>query len=93
MSITQKSWEKNKTLIKSGHICPCCNEPIINHIHYTDTDFCESCKQLITEDYNSKLNNPDDQEQINYFGWNTAGEYLKSVYQELTNNNDSIYWE
>jgi len=83
--MTQKTWEKKNTITKTGHICPCCSEPITNHKHYTDYRFCESCHNMITEDYKRKCNNPDDHEQIEYFGWNNAELFLQSVYEELTN--------
>ena len=91
--MTQKTWEKKNTLTKTSHICPNCNETITHHKHYTDSRFCETCKNEITEGYKEKLNNPDDQEQIQHFGWYTSEDFLQSVYEELTNNSDSIYFE
>jgi len=91
--MTQKTWEKQNTITQTNHICCNCGEPITNHKHYTDYRFCETCQKEIITDYNRKCSDPDDKEQINYFGWYSAEDYLQSVYEELTNNNDSIYYE
>ena len=89
--MNQKTWETNNTKIITSHICCNCNQPITQHQHYNDSRFCEECKQEITADYDRKRNDPDDQEQINYFGWYTAELFLSSVYEELTKYYNSSY--
>ena len=84
--MTQKQWEINNTKIVTEYICVNCCEHIIHHAHYNDNRFCEECNKEITEDYNRKCNDPDDAEQIKYFGWSTADKFLESVYEELEGN-------
>jgi len=81
--MNQKSWETNNTKTKTKNICPCCSEPITNHQHYTDYRFCESCHNMIVKDYQRKCNDLDDKEQIEYFSWHSAEDFLQSVYEEL----------
>ena len=81
--MNQKSWEKKNTLTKTEYICVCCQKNIMHHKNYDDTRFCESCYKMISNDYKSKCNNPDYEEQIEYFGYNTLEKFLDSVYEEL----------
>ena len=88
--MNQKTWDKLNTRKESGNICACCHNNIITHKNYNDYRFCEECYKLIAEEYNKKKNNPEDKEQIEYFGWYCLENYLESVYDELK---PLTYWQ
>lgn len=82
--MTQKTWEKKNTIIKTDYICPCCGSSITHHKHYTDTRFCQECYSIITTDYDNKNNDPNFQEEKEYFGYYTVENFLQAVYEEMT---------
>ena len=78
----QITWNKNNTKQITKEICCNCQSPITIHSHYNDLRFCEECRIFITNDYNNKLKDPEEQEHINRYI--NCEDFLQSVYEELT---------
>jgi len=78
----QSKWTKNNTKQITKEICCNCQNPITIHSAYNDLRFCEECRIFITNDYNNKLKDPEEQEHINRYI--SCEDFLQSVYEELT---------